>query len=140
MSEEKVSESGKTVAGGEPVNMTVEHAQLWAEGLQESEFRGLGDTREAARYRASRRSGVPETWFKRLRYRAHELSDVPASIYLKLKASYDECCERVEAAADHETRLRKAIENGCENDAGNLAVDDRESASSQGRTGTRIRP
>lgn len=113
-----LSESGKSCSrSGKPMN-TVARSQHWAAELERLHFRGLGDTREAARYRASRATGVPESWFKRLTYRASELKDVPASIYLQLKEGYERSCERIEAATEHQIAMRKAIQNGDQNDEG----------------------
>ena len=58
---------------------TVEDAARWAEELQQAEYRGLGDTREAARYRVSRSTGVPESYLKRLRYKTVRAAGHPRS-------------------------------------------------------------
>ena len=91
---------GQTIsARGKKVSV-VEEARDWAEALQQAEFRGLGDTREAARYRVARRTGIPERYLKRLRYQWREMTDVAGSQYRALMLAYEELCQRNEAAAD----------------------------------------
>lgn len=78
----------------------IDDARHWAEELQKAEYKGLGDTREAARYRVSRRTGIPESYLKRLRYRTSEMTDVAGSIYRALMLAYEDMCQRNNAAAD----------------------------------------
>ncbi len=77
----------------------IDDARFWAEELQKAEYKGLGDTREAARYRVARRIGVSESYLKRLRYRAAEMTDVAGSTYRSLMLAYREMCRRNEEAA-----------------------------------------
>lgn len=100
---------------------TVEQASHWALHLQQLEYRGLGDTVDAARFRAARKWALPESWLKRLRYRADELSDVPASLYLALRDAYTRACERVEQATENQNTLRRRLENGDQTDTRGLA-------------------
>ena len=79
---------------------TVKSAQLWSEALQKHEFRGLGDTRGAARVRVAENIGVPESWLKRLRYKTKELNEIPGTILIKLGVAYCQICLAVEAKAD----------------------------------------
>ncbi|WOC14996.1 hypothetical protein MP213Fo_04440 [Pseudochrobactrum sp. MP213Fo] len=81
------------------INDALKDAQFWAEELQNAEFKGLGDTREAARYRVARKTGVPESYLKRLRYRCHEMTDVAGSTYRLLMLAYESMCQRNEEAA-----------------------------------------
>lgn len=104
MGEQRVSAGGKKLS-------VVEKARGWAEALQQAEFRGLGDTREAARYRVSRKTGVPESYLKRLRYRWEEMTDIAASQYVALQEAYAELCEAIEAKADEYERQRLQIRN-----------------------------
>lgn len=104
MGEQRVSVGGKRLS-------VVEKARGWAEALQQAEFRGLGDTREAARYRVSRKTGVPESYLKRLRYRWEEMTDIAASQYVALQEAYAELCVAVEAKADEYERQRLQIRN-----------------------------
>lgn len=102
--DKRVSASGKRLS-------VVEKARGWAEALQQAEFRGLGDTREAARYRVSRKTGVPESYLKRLRYRWEEMTDIAASQYVALQEAYADLCEAIEAKADEYERQRLQIRN-----------------------------
>jgi len=88
---------------------TVEDAVRWAEELQQHEYRGLGDTREAARYRVSKKTGIPESYLKRLRYKAEELLDVPASIYLRLAFAYERACLATERKTQEIRDLRHSL-------------------------------
>ena len=74
-------------------------AQHFAEELQRFEFRGMGDTRDAARLRVSRRTGVPESYLKRLRYKLAEMRDVSGDVLWRLQRAYEAECEKHEAAA-----------------------------------------
>lgn len=85
-------------------------AQKWAEELQKAEHRGLGDTREAARFRLSRRIGVPESYLARLRYKSEEMSDVAGSVYRALMLAYNDLCVANEKAADDSRTERLKIE------------------------------
>lgn len=99
MGEQRVSVGGKRLS-------VVERARGWAEALQQAEFRGLGDTREAARYRVARKTGVPESYLKRLRYRWEEMTDIAASQYVALQEAYADLCVAIEAKADEYERQR----------------------------------
>lgn len=60
----------------------VEYARQMALALVNDEFKGIGDTADAARHRVEKKTGFPAAWLHRLQYRA--LNDVPAGIYLHL--------------------------------------------------------
>jgi len=90
-----ISDFAKSVS---PDNV-VETATFWSEELQKAFFRGLGDTREAARHRLSREIGVPESYLMRLRYKARDLSDIPGSILIRLAVGYDRICLSTENKA-----------------------------------------
>lgn len=90
-----VSEFAKSVS---PDNV-VETATFWSEEMQKAFFRGLGDTREAARSRLSREIGVPESYLKRLRYKVRDLSDIPGSVLIRLAIGYDRICAANETKA-----------------------------------------
>ena len=107
MSVTSISEFGKTVSE----LGTVKSAQLWSEALQRHEFRGLGDTREAARGRVADNIGVPESWLKRLRYKARELNEVPGTVLFRLAVAYDQICLSVETAADDVREERLALKD-----------------------------
>jgi hypothetical protein len=100
---ERVSGFGKMLSGDPGMNgaaAAIAEARNWAEELQKAEYRGLGDTREAARFRLSVRIGVPESYFKRLRYKWQEMNDISGSVYRSLLLAYEKLCESNEKAAD----------------------------------------
>jgi hypothetical protein len=99
-----VSEFAKSVSP----DHVVESATFWSEELQKAYFRGLGDTREAARSRLARDIGVPESYLKRLRYKVRDLSDIPGSILIRLAIGYDRICISAETKA---AALRAEREN-----------------------------
>lgn len=78
----------------------IDDARHWADELQKAEYKGFGDTIEAARYRVSKRTGVPESYLKRLRYRTSEMTDVAGSAYRALMLAYEEMSQRNYAAAE----------------------------------------
>lgn len=95
MSGVSVSDFAKMVSA----DCVVEKATFWSEEMQKAYFRGLGDTREAARHRLSREIGVPESYLKRLRYKVRDLSDIPGSILIRLAVGYDRICLSTETKA-----------------------------------------
>jgi len=86
----------------------VDDAARWSGALWNKEYVGIGDTQEAAMYRASARHGIEPNVFWALRYRRPK--DVLASVYFKLKAAYENECERQEARLRHELEMVKALE------------------------------
>ena len=97
-------------------------SQFFAEELQRREYRGLGDTREAARYRLSRKVGGPDSYLKRLRYKAQGMKDVAGSVYKALRDEYERVCILHEAAADRYATERLKIEENHEAHPSNLAA------------------
>ena len=85
----------------------VEDCARWSGALWSKAHAGLGDTQEAAMYRAASRHGIEPNVFWTLRYRRPK--DVLASVYFKLKAAYEAECERQEARLRHELELVKAL-------------------------------
>lgn len=118
MSEQRVSVCGKRVSEDNKMSMgftAIDDARYWAEELQKAEYKGLGDTREAARYRVSKRTGVSESYLKRLRYRATEMTDVAGSAYRALMLAYNDMCQRNNAAADEYMAERLTLRANHEN-------------------------
>lgn len=75
--------------------------------LLEREFRGPGDTIEAAAYRVERKWGVPASLIDRLRIR--EVNDMLLSNWIKLTAGYEAACQQVERQAQHQQELAKEL-------------------------------
>lgn len=66
----------------------VELAKQMADALLRAEFRGPGDTVDAAMFRVQQKTGLPSAMLHRLRYRT--LRDIPAGVYLHIKAVYEQ--------------------------------------------------
>lgn len=75
--------------------------------LVSREFRGPGDTIEAAMSRAERRWGIPFTTFWALRYRKPK--DVLASVYCRINEAYDAEVSRQEAKLRHEIEITRKV-------------------------------
>lgn len=101
-----VSDSGNSLRRTNHEEVALEEARFWAEELQKAEFRGLGDTREAARFRVAQRTGIEESYLKRLRYKWREMGEVAGSKYRALMLAYEEMVQRNEAAASEYRRER----------------------------------
>ena len=85
----------------------VDDAQMWARALVAREYRGPGDTIDAAMFRAQQKHGIDRATFWSFRYRPPK--DVLVSVYMRLKAAYENECERQEARLAHELMLTKAV-------------------------------
>lgn len=107
MSAHSISEFANSVVP----DRIVDQAAQWSEEMQKAYFKGLGDTREAARYRLARDIGVPESYMKRLRYKRGELTDIPGSILAKLAIAYDRICLQTEQKADEIRIQRESLRN-----------------------------
>lgn len=81
-------------------------AQRWAAGLIDSEFRGPGDTIDAAMFRAEQKWGIERSTFWSLRYRPPR--ELFVSVYMRLRQAYETECARQEARLQHELMLTKA--------------------------------
>jgi hypothetical protein len=100
MSGNYVSETGKRVSEDDMTSAALFEAKGWADALMDSEFRGRGDKEKSARYRLSKRTGVPESYLFRLQYKTAEMKDVAGSVYRALMLAYDHACQTNEEAAD----------------------------------------
>lgn len=111
----------------------VANATKWSKALWKKTYDGMGDTQEAAMYRAEQQYGVPAQTFWALKYRPPK--DILASIYMRLYAAYHNECERQEAKLRHELELAKALQGGAHLEA---AISEAESAlgNTQGGTGS----
>lgn len=85
----------------------VAKAAKWASALWNKTYEGMGDTQEAAMYRAEQKYGVPAQTFWALRYRPPK--DMMASIYMRLMLAYEAECERQEAKLRHELEITKQL-------------------------------
>lgn len=82
-----------------------DQARGWARDLVLRESRGPGDTDNAMR-RVEARYGISFGVLWALRYRAPK--DIMASVYFRLRAAYEDACERQLRALQHELTVAKA--------------------------------
>jgi hypothetical protein len=94
------SKFGKNRSEGKMTSLALFEAKSWADALMDSEFKGRGDKEKSARYRLSKRTGVPESYLFRLQYKTGEMRDVAGSVYRALMIAYDNACNANEEAAD----------------------------------------
>jgi hypothetical protein len=90
----------------------VHEAKGWLEWLTQREHRGRHDTWTAARGRAAKKAGVPESYAKRLWDRWEEMKDVSGGTYRALHRAYQSQCDRQEETAAHYRKLREAMTDG----------------------------
>ncbi len=83
---------------------------MWAEAIMDSEYRGRGDREKSVRYRVSRKTGIPESYLKRLKYKSDDMRDVAGSVYRALKIAYDDMCRKNEEAAARYRSERLAMD------------------------------
>jgi hypothetical protein len=102
--EQKVFDAGSI---DPDANQLVDDAARWSKALWSKTHAGMGDTQEAAMFRAAERYGVEPGTFWALRYRKPK--DILASIYFKLKAAYEAECKRQEAMLAHQLEITKAL-------------------------------
>jgi len=110
MKGQSISGSGNSLRRTNHAEVALEEARFWAEELQKAEFRGLGDTREAARYRVAQQTGIAESYLKRLRYKWREMGEVAGSQYRALMLAYEELVQRNEAAAREYREERQELQ------------------------------
>ena len=84
----------------------VTDAKRWASALVEREYRGPGDTIDAAMWRAEQKWGIDRATFWSLRYRPPR--ELFVSVYMRLKHAYEAEIDRQEARLQHELMLAKA--------------------------------
>lgn len=85
----------------------VDEACLWADALVRREFRGPGDTIDAARHRAAQKHKLPERTLWALRYRKPK--NLFADVYKAIQRAHQLECERQEAKLRHELEITKAL-------------------------------
>ena len=120
------SKSGKNVSEDEMTSVALIEAKGWADELMDREFKGRGDREKSARYRLSKRTGVPESYLFRLQYKTREMKDVAGEVYRRLRLAYDQACLANEEAADRYRAERLAM------DGTNEATDEKPHASGVG--------
>ncbi|WP_245256461.1 hypothetical protein [Bartonella tamiae] len=74
----------------------VSYASEMATIIIKSEFKGAGDTIEAAAYRAERKYKAPASILMRLRHRASEMKDMKVSSWFAVFEAYQRACVKAE--------------------------------------------
>lgn len=84
----------------------IAEARRMSDFLLQREFRGPGDTIEAAAYRAEQRWGAPASIIQRLRHR--DVTDMLLSNWVAIKQAYQAACAHQENQLRHEVALARA--------------------------------
>ena len=79
--------------------VALKEALEWHDALMEAEFKGRKDKESAARFRLSKKIGVPESYLFRLTHKRRDMRDVAGEVYRRLWQGYVSLCERNEARA-----------------------------------------
>jgi len=110
MSGKRFSETGKRVGEDGMSTIALKEACEWHDALMDAEFKGRKDNESAARFRLSKKIGVPESYLYRLTYKRRDMRDVAGEAYRRLRQGYEAICTRVETAAAHIEREAQEIE------------------------------
>ena len=110
MSGNRVSEFGKSIGEDGMSTIALKEAIQWHDALMDAEFKGRKDNESAARFRLSKKTGVPESYLYRLNYKRREMRDVPGEVYRRLMLAYEAICTHVEKKAEAIEREAQAIE------------------------------
>lgn len=91
--------------------IALQQAIEWHDALMDAEFKGRKDKESAARFRLSKKIGVPESYLFRLTHKRRDMRDVAGEVYRRLQQGYGSLCERVEAQADAYRAERLSLRN-----------------------------
>jgi len=100
MSDKRVSQSGKRVSEGDMSTVALNNAIRWHDKLMDAEFKGRKDNESAARFRLSKKIGVPESYLYRLTYKRSGMRDVAGEVYRRLQEGYEAICLKIETSAE----------------------------------------
>lgn len=82
-------------------------AAFWLQRLAEFVHRGPRDTWTAARARAAKDAGVPESMARRIWHRCEDMKDVGGEWLLRLMLAYEAMCEKRDAAASKAAQIEE---------------------------------
>lgn len=82
--------------GDKMSNAYVSRASDMADYIIQSEFKGAGDTIEAAAYRAQTKWRAPASILLRLRHRSSEMKDMKVSSWFSVFEAYQRACSKAE--------------------------------------------
>jgi len=85
----------------------VKEAKTWADFLVRAEFRGPGDTLDAAMSRCERKHKISHSVLWSLRYRAPK--DLFVSVYMTLRDAYHEELSKLDQRLEHEIRKAETL-------------------------------
>jgi hypothetical protein len=102
----------------------------------DAEFKGRKDNESAARFRLSKKIGVPESYLYRLTYKRSGMRDVAGEVYRRLQEGYEAICLKIETSAEAMASERREYEARHEVMGGHQVVAERmEGASSAKKEG-----
>lgn len=84
-------------------DLYVKDARVMGDYLLKREYRGLGDTIEAAAHRVQTKWGAPAALLLRLRHRP--IKDMMLSSYVAIATAYERAATRAEEAYEHERAI-----------------------------------
>lgn len=93
--------------GAEMSDTYVSQAQGWADFLIHREFRGPGDTLDAAMARCERKHRVPRATLWGLRYRPPK--DMLVSLYMRLREAYEAEIAKLDQRLENELRTAELL-------------------------------
>lgn len=102
--------------------VALQNAVRWHDRLMDAEYKGRKDNESAARFRLSKKIGVPESYLYRLAYKRRDMRDVAGEVYRRLQEGYEAICLKIEASADAMASERREYEERDEVDRGHLPV------------------
>lgn len=91
-------------------SIALKQAVHWHDALMDAEHKGRKDNESAARFRLSKKIGVPESYLYRLAYKRRDMRDVAGEVYRRLQEGYAAICLRIETSADAMNAERQLIE------------------------------
>lgn len=77
--------------------VALEQAIVWHDALMDLEFKGRKDKESAARFRLSKKIGVPESYLFRLAHKRREMRDVAGEVYRRLCIAIEDKADALEA-------------------------------------------
>jgi len=97
--------------GTENMTTAVHRAGFYLNELTKQQHRGRGDTWTAARDRAAKKAGIPQSYAKRIWDRIDTMTDVSGEALYRLYNAYQASCEHHETMAAEYRAEREAIRN-----------------------------
>ena len=77
--------------------VALREALQWHDALMDLEFKGRKDKESAARFRLSKKTGVPESYLFRLAHKRRDMRDVAGEVYRRLCVAIEDKADALEA-------------------------------------------